>query len=152
MDIGILNSISSRREALCAHYNLPEDAERKVAELFARIERFGQTCCDQADFEKQFLISELNQIYTNFFTEFAPYVKTPEGTITVEEQQQQAANELAESVVKSQAKRTVKSAFVQMLPRPLYDWYIYGIYNIPILGRILGAKNNIEQIKRLKKK
>lgn len=149
MNEGILNSINSRREALYAYYNLPKGARQKAEDVFARLEQFGQTCLDQADFEKQLPKLKLNEDYNNLFAEFAPYVKIPEGTMTVEEQQQNAAKELGESVVKSQAKRTVKSAFVRMLPKPLYDWYIYGIYNIPILGRIVGAKNNLEQIKRM---
>ena len=152
MNTSIQNSIQSRREALLEHYNLPKEAQEKTDNLFERITAFGQECEDQADFETKFLSSPLNNEYVNLFSEFASYVKLPEGTPTVEQQQKQNAKDHAQSVAKHQIERGIKGAIVRRLPKPLYDWYIYGIYNIPILGRLVSAKNTADSLGRRKKR
>ncbi|MDR2010261.1 MAG: hypothetical protein LBQ22_07250 [Bacteroidales bacterium] len=144
MNTTIQNSIQSRRNALTEYYNLPQDALQKTDNLFERITQFGQQFEDPADFETKFMASPLNNEYVNLFSEFALYVKTPEGTLTVEEQRKVVAKENAESVAKHQIERGIKGAIVRRLPKPLYDWYIYGIYNIPVLGRLVSAKNTVE--------
>ena len=130
MNATISNSIKTRRNSLFNYYNLTSDAEKKADNLFSRIEQFGEGCEDAADFENKFSVSPLNMEYMNLFTEFAEFVKTPEGTLTVEEQQKETAKTVAESAVKSQVELEVKKQIINALPDEVTDLYVYGIYKI----------------------
>lgn len=78
MDKRIEKSINRKRDALYAHYDLPDYARQKVEALFERMEQFGRRCRDLADFEEKFATLTLNREYNNLFVEFTAYVKSPE--------------------------------------------------------------------------
>lgn len=134
------------------YYALPEEARKKLDAFFARLAQFGQECTDRADFETRFLASPLNEEYNNLFVAFAPYVKTPEGALTPEEQQKSVVQGMAASGAKGQVKRGIRGMLFRMLPESIQDWKIYGIYKISIIGRIASAINNTGQLKRLFRK
>ena len=148
----IQKSIDTRRSSLFEYYNLPDEAQKKADELFVRVEQFGSECEDQADFETRFATSLLNTEYINLFTEFAEFVKTPEGTMTVEEQQKETAKTVAESAVKHQIESEVRKQVLNALPDEVSDLYIHGAYKIPILGDILREMNKIHLFKKIRHK
>ena len=152
MDNGILQSISTRREALHDHYNLPAGAQAKVDGLFRRMEELGATCRDQAEFETKLTASPLNDEYMALFTEFAPYVKTPDNVPTNEEYVGNVAKGHAKSIAENRLENSVKGAIVNALPNEITDWKTYGIYNIPIIGDIVSAFNKVHFIKRVFRK
>lgn len=67
------------------------------------------------------------------------------------EQQQEVLRGMAASGAQGQMKRSIRGAFYRALPEPLRDLKFYGIYKIPILGRIAGAINTLSLFKRIKK-
>lgn len=149
MDKGIEQSINSRRDALYAHYNLPEEARQKAEALFERMEQFGQRCRDQADFEEKFAALTLNREYNSLFVEFTVYVKTPEGTLTPKEQMAENAAWSVRDAAQHQAKMAVKSSLVQLMPDEVHRCRTRGIYDIPLLGALVSAFNKLNLVKRL---
>ena len=152
MDAIISNSIQIRRDALFNHYDLTEEAGSKANDLFARMEQFGGGCKDAADFETRLATSPLNDEYNHLFAEFAAFVKKPDNVPTMQEHQANAAKGTAKSAALHQVESGIKSRIVNALPDSVTDWFVYGIYKVPILGSIVGAKNNIASIGRLFKK
>ena len=148
MDNGILQSIETRQKALYDNFELPNDAKTKAEDFFARMQAFGETCSDQADFEKQLQVSPLNNEYNSLFAEFSKYVKKTDNVPSLEEYTEMVAKDTAKSVVKMQAEQTIRTGIFRILPPSLQRWWVRGVYNIPILGDILSAKNNADQIKR----
>lgn len=142
MEKGISQSIETRRRALYDHFNLPPDAKDKAEDLFDRMAQFGLQCNGQADFEKKLLSSPLTQEYNRLFVEFAPFVIKPDDVPTKEEYAKMVAKDTTKSVVKMQIEQTARSAVFRMLPPWLQQWWVRGVYNIPILGDILSARNN----------
>ena len=149
MDKGIEQSISSRREALYTHYNLPEEAQQKAEALFERMKQFGQQCRDQADFEEKFTSLTLNREYNNLFVEFTAYVKMPEGTTAPGEQLKQNMASGARSAVTHQIEMAAKGAIVKAMPDEMHRRYTRGIYDIPVLGDIASAFNRLDIVRRL---
>lgn len=149
MDSGILQSIEIRREALYAHYDLPPEERRKAEALFARMERLGQGCRDQADFEQKFMTQTLNREYNNLFVEFTAYVKMPEGVPTKQEYARQIARDRVESTVAHHAKVQTRRALFSAMPEGMRRWSSGGIYKIPVLGSIVSALNLTDTLGRL---
>lgn len=149
MDNTIHSSIQTRRDALYEHYDLPPEARRKAEALFGRMEEFGKRCRDRAEFEEKFATQTLNREYNNLFVEFTAYVRTPDNVPTPEEQAAQMAADHARSVARQQATSSAKGALMNALPREVTDWRTYGIYNIPILGQIASAFNQLNILQRL---
>lgn len=134
------------------YYNLPSEAEAKAEELFHRMAALAETCNNRADFETKLASSPLNDEYNALFSEFAPYVKPSEGTPTKESQAKQMAAGQARSVAKSQARNRLKGAFINLLPDSVSRWFIYGIHNIPVISKIITARNTAEMISKRKDK
>ncbi|MDH6313127.1 hypothetical protein M2137_001914 [Parabacteroides sp. PFB2-10] len=149
MDKGIEQSISSRRDALYTHYNLPEEARQKAEALFERMEQFGQRCRNQADFEEKFTSLTLNREYNNLFVEFTAYVKLPEGTTAPREQMKQNMASGAQSAVSHQIRMAARGAIVKAMPEEMHRRYTRGIYDIPVLGDIASAFNRLDIVKRI---
>ncbi|MDL2310194.1 hypothetical protein LJC39_03655 [Parabacteroides sp. OttesenSCG-928-B22] len=149
MDKGIEQSISSRRDALYTHYNLPEEARQKAEALFERMEMFGQRCRNQADFEEKFSSLTLNREYNNLFVEFTAYVKIPEGTTAPREQMKQNMMSGAQSAAFHQIRMEARGAIVKAMPEEMHRRYTRGIYDIPVLGDIASAFNRLDIVKRL---
>ncbi len=71
MDEYIKQSIEARRGAIEGNCKLDAEGKKKVAELFAEIEKLGVKCKDVTEFEMEFQKSPLNQKYLDLFTELA---------------------------------------------------------------------------------
>ena len=71
----VKQSIEGRKLAFSSAYELTDVYQKKVDELFKKIEDFGKDCKDAMDFETKFMASSLNTEYTNLFTEVAQNCK-----------------------------------------------------------------------------
>ena len=71
MDKYINQSITVRREAFGANFEIDAEAQGKIDALFADIEKLGAKCKDAGEFEAEFAKSPLNQRYLDLFTEIA---------------------------------------------------------------------------------
>ena len=71
MDKYINQSITARREAFGASFEIDAEAHGKIDALFAEIEKLGAKCKDVGEFETEFAKSPLNQRYLDLFTEIA---------------------------------------------------------------------------------
>ena len=71
----VKGSIDARKEAFSSAYELTDVYQKKVDELFKKIEDFGKNCSDAMDFETKFMASSLNKEYTDLFTEVATNCK-----------------------------------------------------------------------------
>lgn len=71
----VKGSIEGRKIAFSSAYELTDVYQKKVDELFKRIEDFGKNCTDAMDFESKFMASPLNKEYTDLFTEVATNCK-----------------------------------------------------------------------------
>lgn len=147
MENNIQQSIQLRREIITNHYTLPPKAVKKMEELFERIEAFAATCKDRADFEGKFINSPLSEEYNGLCAEFTPYANRPEDMPTKEEYIKEMASHEMERMG-DEAKTELRGAIFRMMPEKIRYWMVGGIYKIPILGDILGAKNNQEQLDR----
>ena len=68
MDSVVKSCIDGRRMVFSSAYELTDVYQKKVDELFKRIEDFGKDCTDAMDFETKFASSPLNKEYTDLFT------------------------------------------------------------------------------------
>ncbi len=149
MDAGVTKSIEMRRGAFYHHYDLPPDAQARVEEFFELVRAFGRGCGNQAEFEVRFADSLLEPQLRQLFADCACYVRLPEGVPTVEEHRREVAASQARSVVRGQAERAVKSTVVRAMPNWLHDLRTYGVYNIPVIGRLFSAMNTANVFGRL---
>ncbi len=149
MDNEILRSIEERRNTLYGHYDLPPDERAKAEELFGRMEELGRGCTGRAEFETKFAGSQLGGEYNGLFPAFARHVRLPEGTPSMEGHTRNMAASQAESVVRGQAERGLKSVLVQAMPDEVHQCYTQGVYRIPVLGNILSAMNTADVFRRL---
>lgn len=69
MDKYVKISIDSRKQAIFSTYTVPDDKKKKIDDLFAEIEKLGETCKDANDFEAKFASSPLNKKYMDLFVE-----------------------------------------------------------------------------------
>ena len=107
MDIN--TAIKGRKDAFFAAYDIKDEKTLKsIDDLFARIEEFGKTCSDYADFEAKFAASPLNQEYIGLFTKVAttstsklqPVEDAPKDEISDEERLRREAADDARFAVK----------------------------------------------------
>ena len=145
----VINNIRLRRDLLFNHYDLTDEAGQKANYLFARMEQFGLTCKDQTEFETRFASSPLNDEYNRLFIEFAAFVKKPDNVPDMQQHRKNTAKGIAASSARHQVKSGIKSRILNALPNSFTDWFVYGFHRIPILGDIIGAKNNMESVGRL---
>ncbi|NLO69771.1 MAG: hypothetical protein GX102_02225 [Porphyromonadaceae bacterium] len=148
MDIQIQQSIETRRGALYDYYELPSKAKQTAEEVFLKMEQLGSECKDQADFEKRLLDSPINAEYNKLFADFTRYVKRPEGTPTKGEFMRDYASSTARSMVEHRAKVGLRARIFRMMPESIQNWMVRGAYNIPILGDILSARNQVDMARR----
>ena len=71
MDRYITQSITARKEAFGANFEIDAEAHGKIDALFVEIEKLGAKCKDVGEFEMEFAKSPLNQRYLDLFTEIA---------------------------------------------------------------------------------
>ncbi len=149
MDAGVTKSIEMRRGAFYHHYDLPPEAQARVEEFFELVWAFGRGCDNQAEFEVRFADSPLEPQMRQLFADCARYVILPEGVPTAEEHRREVAASQARSVARGQAERAVKSAVVRAMPDWLHEVRTYGVYNIPVIGRLFSAGNTANVFGRL---
>jgi hypothetical protein len=149
MENTIQIAIDSRKDSLYSTYNLTEEAKKEAEAVFRKMEEFAKTCTTHAEFEERLPSSEVNQEYNNLFVKYAKYAKRPEGTPTMSEIRKQAAKDHVKSTVRHHAEVEARGAIFRMMPDNMQKWWLYGIYNVPILGNIITALNTADTIKRL---
>ena len=118
MDKYINQSITVRREAFGANFEIDAEAQGKIDALFAEIEKLGAKCKDVGEFETEFAKSPLNQRYLDLFTEIATkgVVKnTVKGAGSADDLAKDAKKNATASVVKGAAVGVAQSAAEQVL-------------------------------------
>lgn len=72
MEESVKTSINARYSAFKSAYKIDDkNLEKKIDDLFKKINEFGKSCKDSMDFETKFATSELNTEYINLFSEVA---------------------------------------------------------------------------------
>lgn len=67
MDNGVKATIDARKMAFSNAYELSNEFDKEIDELFNKIYKFGESCSDAMDFENKFSSSPLNEEYMNLF-------------------------------------------------------------------------------------
>lgn len=145
----IKQSIDSRRIAFTNSYELTEEFQQKINELFEKIEELGKKCNDVMDFEKKFAASSLNKEYTNLFTEIATNCKPiiPE---TIFDTNIKSDKEYLKDEVLSEAKYLAKD-ITMPARRKAREEFDKKLRDTP-LGKIEQASNTISVFRRMFKK
>ena len=118
MDKYINQSITVRREAFGANFEIDAEAQGKIDALFADIEKLGAKCKDAGEFEAEFAKSPLNQRYLDLFTEIATKgvaKNTAKGAGSAEDLAVDAKKDTTASVVKGAAMGAAQSVTEQAL-------------------------------------
>ena len=147
----VKNSIDSRKNALFNTYNITDQRLiEKIEDLFARINEFGEDCTDNMDFESKFATSQLNQEYIQLFTEIATtckqVVREPQENTNVKSDEERMREEM-----ESEIRYQVKDATLPFR-RKVREETFHAALNTPIIGDIIGAKNQIDFFSRFKPK
>ena len=144
----VKQSIDGRKMAFSNSYELSFEYQKKVDELFKKIEELGKKCNDALEFENKFAASSLNMEYTNLFTEIASNCKC---IIPVNNETEVKSNgEVIIDEVKSDLKYAVDD-LTMPARRKLRDEIDSKIYDSP-LGNIKQAGNTISLFKKIFKK
>ena len=151
MEEMIKNSIKARKDAFFNMYEIEEQSIiYKIDDLFNRISEFGENFSDYTDFETNFASSTLNQEYINLFTEIAGKCKLKniehEEITDVKTDEEYIEDEL-ESELRYQAKEATMP-IRRKLRQEAYDT----ARDMPSVGDVLYAKQNIDLINKFKKK
>ena len=97
MDSVVKQCIDGRKVAFTASYEITDNYQKIIDELFKKIEEFGYSCSDAMDFENKFAVSPLNKEYTDLFTEIAtnckPIIKDVPKDETVQSDKEYLKNE-----------------------------------------------------------
>lgn len=118
MDKYINQSITARRGAFGANFEIDAEAQGKIDALFAEIEKLGAKCKDVGEFETEFAKSPLNQRYLDLFTEIATKgvaKNTAKGAGSADDLVTDAKKDATASVVKGAAVGVAQSAAEQAL-------------------------------------
>lgn len=144
----VKQSIDGRKIAFSNSYELSSVYQKKVDELFRKIEEFGEGCSDSLEFETKFASSPLNSEYTNLFTEIASNCKCiiPD----VVETKGKSNGEVIMDEVKSDLKYAVDD-ITMPARRKAREALDSKIYDSP-LGNIKQASNTVSLFKRIFKK
>ena len=67
--------VESRKNVVVTSFELTSDLNKQLDELFERIIKLAETCSNAQDFETKFMSSELNQEYTDLYTDIAQSCK-----------------------------------------------------------------------------
>ena len=148
MDSVVKQCIEGRKMAFSNSYEITMEYQKKVDELFKKIDEFGKTCKDAMDFETKFAASPLNQEYTNLFTEIATNCKCiiPAPTETKGRSNKEAILDEVASDVKYAVKDLTMPA-----RRKAREEFDRKMRDTP-LGKIEQASNTVSVFKRIFKK
>ena len=161
LSMDIKTAIEGRKAAFFSAYDITDQKiKAKIDELFTRIEEFGKTCKDYADFETQFAVSPLNQEYINLFTEVAttsqskmqPVDDTPKDTRTDAEILADEALDDARFAVKeatSPLRHQAHEASTQALRSTKVGNALFNINNH--IGTVVGVRKNLKDLKEAEK-
>ena len=146
----VKNSIESRKNSIFNSYNITDqNLIEKIENLFIRINEFGESCTDNMDFETKFASSTLNQEYIQIFTQIAttctPIVRQ------TEERKVKTDEEYMKEEVESEIRYQVKDATLPIRRQIRQESYSAAL-KTPIIGDIIGAKNQIDFFSRFKPK
>ena len=145
----VKQSIDSRKIAFTNAYKLTDEYQKKVNELFNKIEDFGRECNDAMDFETKFSTSSLNQEYIDLFSEIATKceVITRDETLdpTVKSDKEYLMDE-----VKSEAKYVIDD-ITMPARRKAREEFDSKLRDTP-LGKLEQASNTLSVFRRIFKK
>ena len=140
----VKNSVEARKQAIYNSYNIEgTDIESKIKDLFNEIEKFASNYNDVMDFENAFMASELNQKYTNIFSEIATKC-TPKAIETNNAYEDTTYNETSDAeYVLDELSRPVRRQARQQVDDTLRS--------TPIIGDVMEVKQHIDFFGRFKK-
>ena len=111
MDANIKLTIYARHDAFKNAYELSNEFDKEIEELFKKIYKFGESCTDAMDFESKFATSPLNEEYNNLFMRIGtkcPLRKFESNDVEVESAAMVRFNEEGELVRESKVIARVK--------------------------------------------
>ena len=147
----VKTSISARKDSLFTAYDIKdEELLKKIEDLFKRIEKFGESCKDAADFETKFATDPLNQEYINLFTEVATKC-TAKNIAHAEAQDVKSDAEYILDDVASELKYQAESA-TSAVRHQAYQEAYDKVRDIPGIGQAMEIKQHIDFFGRFGKK
>lgn len=148
MEESVKMSIDGRKNAIFNAYEVPENMQAKITELFKNIEELGKSCKDSADFEAKFAASPMNAEYTQLFTDLAMSgAKCKFGPAPGEVEEVDQA-EVAKDLAKDYAEMEVEGA-VQSVRGRAYRAAESKIRDVPVIGDAIDAKRKIDFLKTI---
>ena len=147
MDNGVKAAIDARKMAFANAYELTNEFDKKIDELFKKIYKFGESCSDAMDFENKFSSSPLNEEYMNLFVKIGskcPAKKYDSGESTTESNGKKIFDEASSDAkyVMDEITRPARSQARMEMDSKLRD---------TPLGKVEQASNMFHLFKRFKK-
>ena len=147
MDNGVKATIDARKMAFANAYELTNEFDNEIEELFKKIYKFGESCNDAMDFENKFSSSPLNEEYMNLFVKIGskcPAKKYDSGESTTESNGKKIFDEASSDAkyVMDEITRPARRQARMEMDSKLRD---------TPLGKIEQASNMFHLFKRFKK-
>ena len=148
MEESVKLSIEGRKNAIFNAYEVPDNMQAHIKELFNKIEELGKSCKDSADFEAKFASGSLNTEYTQLFTDLAMSgAKCKFGPAPGEIEEVDQA-EVAKDLAKDYAEMEVDGA-VQHVRGRAYRAAESKVRDIPVIGDAIDAKRKFDFFKTI---
>ena len=148
MEESVKLSIDGRKNAIFNAYEVPDNMQARIKELFNKIEELGKSCKDSADFEAKFASGPLNAEYTQLFTDLAMSgAKCKFGPAPGEIEEVDQA-EVAKDLAKDYAEMEVEGA-VQHVRGRAYRAAESKVRDIPVIGDAIDAKRKFDFFKTI---
>ena len=148
MEESVKLSIEGRKNAIFNAYEVPDNMQAHIKELFNKIEELGKSCKDSADFEAKFASGPLNAEYTQLFTDLAMSgAKCKFGPAPGEIEEVDQA-EVAKDLAKDYAEMEVEGA-VQHVRGRAYRAAESKVRDIPVIGDAIDAKRKFDFFKTI---
>ena len=148
MEESVKLSIDGRKNAIFNAYEVPDNMQARIKELFNKIEELGKSCKDSADFEAKFASGSLNTEYTQLFTDLAMSgAKCKFGPAPGEIEEVDQA-EVAKDLAKDYAEMEVDGA-VQHVRGRAYRAAESKVRDIPVIGDAIDAKRKFDFFKTI---
>lgn len=140
--------VESRKNVIYSSFDLTEDLKKQVEDLFKNIIELAKTCSDASDFESRFMSSELNQEYTDLYTDIAQSCKCK--TINVDSSDEDDSSKKVLDEATSDAKYLFDE--VSMPARRQARMRMESKLRDTPLGKVEQASNMFHLFKKFKKK
>lgn len=148
MEESVKLSIEGRKNAIFNAYEVPDNMQARIKELFNKIEELGKSCKDSADFEAKFASGPLNAEYTQLFTDLAMSgAKCKFGPAQGEIEEVDQA-EVAKDLAKDYAEMEIDGA-VQHVRGRAYRAAESKVRDIPVIGDAIDAKRKFDFFKTI---